>query len=243
MKTAFRNSLVTMVISAVIIGYAAVAYLRNAIYLTPIELWKATAAAAGHKQRPHENYGQALSTAGFYMEALREFETVQAMPSDGSVPMRDLYREIGVVYFRLNMIDEAIVAWKKGLVYADYDPGLMNNLALAFLKKGQYVEAEAYAKQGLITDVAMPTLLNTLGEVAMQNRDYGQAVEYFLKVLEINPDDTSGAWNTALAYAQNGQYEKAQAYVNRYLARESAEESRQQALALLHFLNEKLDRQ
>jgi Flp pilus assembly protein TadD len=155
-------------------------------------LWGATAAAAWHQQCPHENYGQSLSAAGFCEEALREFKIVQSMPEDGSVPMRDLYREIGMVYFRLNMIDESIFAWGKGLVYATYDPSLMNNLALAFLKKGQYVEAEAYAKQGLIMDAAMPTLLNTLGEVAMQNRDYGHAVDQFIKVLEINPDDSAG---------------------------------------------------
>ncbi len=239
MKTALKNSLATLVIVAVIIGYAAAAYLRNSIYLTPVTLWGATAAVAWHKQRPHENYGQALSAAGFYKEALREFRIVQSMPEDGSVPVRDLYREIGVVYFRLDMIDEAVVAWKKGLVYADYDPSLMNNLALAFLKKGQYAEAEAYAKQGLILDAAMPTLLNTLGEVAMQNQDYGRAVDYFLKVMEINPDDSSGAWNASLAYAQDGQYEKALQFVNRYLARESAQQNPQQALELLNYLNEK----
>ncbi len=242
MKTIFKNNLVTLVIVAVITGYAAAAYLRNSIYLTPVTLWGATAASAWHKQRPHENYGQSLSTAGFYEEALREFMIVQSMPEDGSVPLRDLYREIGVVYFRLNMVDEAIRAWKKGLVYADYDPGLMNNLALAFMQKGQYAEAEAYAKQGLMIDAAMPSLLNTLGEVAMRNRDHGQAADYFLKVLERNPDDPSGGWNAALALARDGQYEKALAQVTRYLARESSVHNRQQALELLHYLNKKLDR-
>ena len=243
MKTAAKNSLMMFLACALITGYAAAAYLRNAIYLTPVTLWGATAAVAWNKQRPHENYGQSLSAAGFYRAALREFKLVQSMPDDGSVPLRDLYREIGVVYFRLNMLDEAIAAWKRGLVYAAFDPGLMNNLALAFLQKGRYAEAEAYATQGLMLCNTMPSLLNTLGEVAMRNRDYGRAVNYFIKVLEINPDDSAGTWNVALAYTQAGQYEKALAYVNRYLAQESGPQNRRQAVDLLNNLNAKLGRQ
>jgi len=227
---------------AVIIGYAVAAYQRNGIYLTPVTLWGVTADVAWHKQRPHENYGQSLSAVGFYEEALREFKIVQSMPEDGSVPLRDLYREIGVVYFRLNMIDESIVAWKKGLVYAVYDPGLMNNLALAFLKKGQYAEAEAYATQGMVLGGTKPTLLNTLGEVAMRQRDYERAVDYFTRVLEINPDDSAAAWNVALAHTEQGQYEKALTEVTQYLARETEPQSRQQARELVDSLNRKLGR-
>jgi len=243
MKTAAKNSLTMFLACTLITGYAAAAYLRNNIYLTPVTLWGATAVATLHKQRPHENYGQSLSAAGFYQEALREFKRVQSMPDDGSVPLRDLYREIGVVYFRLNMLDESIAAWKRGLLYAAFDPGLMNNLALAFLQKGQYAEAEAYATQGLVLCGTMPSLLNTLGEVAMRNRDYGRAVNYFIQVLDINPEDSSVTWNVALAYTQTGQYEKALVYVNRYLARESGPRNRQQAIELLNNLNAKLGRQ
>lgn len=242
MNISFKSGLLVVLTGAVIASYAAAAYMRNGIYQTPLTLWRATADVAWHKQRPHENYGQSLSAAGLYEDALNQFKIVQSMPEDGSVPLRDLYREIGVVYFRLSMIDEAIVAWKKGLVYASYDPSLMNNLALAFLKKGQYVEAEAYAMQGLVLDGAQPTLLNTLGEVAMHNREYEQAADYFTEVLEINPDDAAGEWNAALAYAEGGHYEKAWGYVTRYLASETELQNRQQALTLLKHLNDKLGR-
>ena len=115
----------------VIADYAVAAYLRNSIYLTPLTLWGATADMAWHKECPRENYGQSLSTAGFSEDALREFKIVQSMPEDGSVPLRDRYRENGVVYIRLNMIDESILVWEEGLVYAAYDTSLMNNMALA----------------------------------------------------------------------------------------------------------------
>jgi len=52
-----------------------------------------------NKRRPHENYGQALSTAGLLDEALKQFKTVLALPDDGSVPMRDVQREIGWFIF------------------------------------------------------------------------------------------------------------------------------------------------
>src|SRR5215471_15027824 len=122
------------VLSVLIVGVLATdAYTRNAIYRTHVSLWKSVAESAPNKRRAHENYGQALSTAGslirnpeeaskLYYEALNQFNTVMALPDDGSVPMRDLYREIGVVQFRLNLFDDAISTWETGLKFAPYDP-------------------------------------------------------------------------------------------------------------------------
>jgi hypothetical protein len=61
---------------------------RNRVYMTPVTLWADAASKSINKRRTHENYGQALSTAGKYPEALREFKTVLALRDDGSVPAR-----------------------------------------------------------------------------------------------------------------------------------------------------------
>jgi tetratricopeptide (TPR) repeat protein len=203
---------------------------RNAIYQTPVTLWRATAAIAHTKQRPHENYGQSLSTAGslvgdpviarrYYEEALREFQTVESMPNDGSVPMRDLYREFGVVYFRLELLDDAIAAWKKGLMHAPMDPGIMNNLSVAHMKKGLFDEAGWYAEQALRVNPYMPTLLNTMGEVSMRRGDFDKALEYFKRSIQLNPDDSSQLWNAAIASEQIGRDEDALVYTKRYMSR------------------------
>jgi tetratricopeptide (TPR) repeat protein len=122
--------LVAVVIAACLL---VATYARNRVYKTPVTLWEDASSKSAMKRRTHENYGQALSTAGFYPEALRQFETVLALKDDGSVPMRDLYREMGVVFFRMGLFDDSISAWETGLKHAPSDPSILNNLSVVFI--------------------------------------------------------------------------------------------------------------
>src|SRR5512143_2946725 len=62
----------------------ATAFVRNAAYKSPVTLWADASSKSVNKRRTHENYGQALSTAGILSEALKQFQTVLALPDDGS---------------------------------------------------------------------------------------------------------------------------------------------------------------
>ena len=175
-------SLTTLSLSLLIIcALAATAYQRNSIYHDFITLWGNITKTSPNKRRAHENYGQALSTVGRLEEALREFNTVLALKDDGSVPMRDLYREIGVVYFRMNRMADAISAWQTGLRHAPNDASLLNNLSIALLQTGRYEEAAMQAQTALSADPNLPQALNTMGQVLMLKKDYEKAVNIFFK--------------------------------------------------------------
>jgi tetratricopeptide (TPR) repeat protein len=201
--------------------------------MTPVTLWADAASKSINKRRTHENYGQALSTAGKYPEALREFKTVLALRDDGSVPARDLYREIGVVDFRVGLIDDAITSWQIGLSYAPGDPSLLNNLSVALIKKQRYDEAEAAVRQALAVDPNMPHLLNTLGEILMVRGNYEEALKYFLAAIERGPDTPARYWNAAVAFERTGRYDMAYAYASRFAAMETNPNARQRAAAYL----------
>jgi tetratricopeptide (TPR) repeat protein len=206
---------------------------RNHVYMTPVTLWADAASKSINKRRTHENYGQALSTAGKYPEALREFKTVLALKDDGSVPLRDLYREIGVVDFRVGLIDDAIASWQIGLRYAPGDPSLLNNLSVAFIRQQRYDEAEAAVRQALTVDPNMPHLLNTLGEILMVRGNYEEALKYFFAAIERDPDNPVRYWNAALAFEKTGRYDMAYTYASRFAAMKTNSEDRQRALAYL----------
>lgn len=206
---------------------------RNRIYLTPVTLWADNAAKSPNKRRTHENYGQALSTAGFYNEALNQFKIVLALKDDGSVPLRDLYREIGVVYFRVGLIDDSISSWKTGLKHAPYDPSLLNNLAVAYLRQQRFDEAESAIRQALIGAPSMPQALNSLGEILMIKGKYEEALTYFLQAIKMSPDGASRYWNAAIAFEKTGRKDMALQYVNRYLSMEMNPEMRQRALGYI----------
>ena len=218
-----------IVVVGILTSFVITAHFRNMIYQTPVTMWADAAAKSAKKRRTHENYGQALSTAGILNEALRQFQTVLALPDDGSVPARDLYREIGVVYFRMGLFDDAITAWQTGLRLAPFDPSILNNLSVAFIKKQRYDEAEAAVRQALQIAPSMPHLLNTLGEILMVKGQYEEAVRSFLTAIQYGPDTPARYWNAALALEKTGRYDKAYEYASRYAAMEPNPQLRQQA--------------
>ena len=217
--------------------------MRNRVYRDTISVWKSIVQSSPQKRRPHENYGQALSTAGNYSEALQQFKAVLDLPDDGSVPMRDTYREIGVVYFRLGLFDESINAWKKGLEYAPFDSGLMNNLAIALMKLRRIDEAASYAETAVRHNENMAEPANTLGEIYLAKGEPKKAAFYFQRYVLLRPEDSRGYWNTALALKDAGDYRGSHEYVSQFLAREPDPRYRKAALDLVSFLNAKLKQQ
>jgi len=243
-------SIATMAAAMLIIcALTAAAHARNSIYQTYVTLWKSVSESSPNKRRAHENYGQALSTAGsmarsadearsLYDEALRQFQTVIALRDDGSVPMRDLYREIGVVQFRLQRFDDAIATWQTGLRFAPNDPSLLNNLSIAFMQKGRFAEAATAAEMALSADPNMPQALNTLGQSYMAKGDFERAVQYFLRAIEREPDVPARYWNAALALEQVKKYDQALQYATEYASRERDPIGRQRAYGYVEHLQQ-----
>jgi len=208
-----------LLISAILISLVTASFARNNVYRSTLSLWKNITETSPNKRRAHENYGQALSTAGRLQEALEQFNTVLALKDDGSVPLRDLYREIGVVHFRLGSLDAAVDAWQKGLHYADGDAGLLNNLSVAYMQQERYDEAVASAQAALKANPRMPQLLNTLGQVSMIKKEYEKAANYFLEAIISDPDTPTYYSNAAMALAQTGKYDLAYKNMSMYAAR------------------------
>jgi tetratricopeptide (TPR) repeat protein len=231
-----------LLIAAVLVSLMTATLARNNVYRSTISLWKNITETSPKKRRAHENYGQALSTDGHLQEALEQFNTVLALPDDGSVPLRDLYREIGVVQFRLGSMDAAVEAWQKGLLYADGDPGLLNNLSVAYMQQQRYDEAAASAGAALKANPRMPQLLNTLGQVSMMKKEYDKAAKYFLEAIKSDPDSPTYYSNAAMALASIGKYELAYQNMSMSAARMPDPQQRQKAQGFMDQMKKQLAR-
>jgi tetratricopeptide (TPR) repeat protein len=248
------GSLVKIILAVLIIAaLATAAYSRNSIYRNHVTLWRDVVKCSPDKRRSHENYGQALSTAGseardpeermmLYKEALDQFKTVFALPDDGSVPLRDLYRETGVVYFRMALYDAAISTWETGLRYAPDDPSLLNNLSIALMQTGRIDEAAKAAQTALMGNPRMPQALNTMGQVCLLKKQYKKAANYFVMALEREPDVPSRYWNAALALQQAGKLDMAYKYANMYLSLEPNPALRKRVLPFIEMLKLRMKR-
>ncbi len=226
----------------IITAFIVQAFQRNSIYHDFITLWSDIAKTSPYKRRAHENLGQALSTVGRLDEALREFQTVMALPDDGSVPLRDLYREIGVVYFRMNRMGDAITAWQTGLRFAPYDSSLLNNLSIALLQTGRYDEAAAHAETALSSDPNLPQALNTMGQILLSKKKFNEAVTHFQRAVELQPDVPARYWNLALALEQAGKYDQALQYAQKYLEIEGDGAARQRTIGFIEHLKKVMRR-
>jgi tetratricopeptide (TPR) repeat protein len=240
MKTVIRILLPALLLLASI-ALLTLTFSRNRIYENSVAVWESMVASSPEKRRPHQNYGQALSTAGKLDEALEQFKIVLSLEDDGSVPMRDVYREIGVVQFRRGLLDEAIIAWQKGLQYAPYDAGLLNNLAIAYLKQKQFDKAVLHAETAARSNAYMPEPLNTLGEIYLAKGDPRRAAESFKRYLYLRPEDSRGDWNLALALRAAGDLKQSLQYASQFLARERDPRYRQAAIQLVEHLKGRLN--
>jgi tetratricopeptide (TPR) repeat protein len=224
----------------IIAALAVAAYSRNSIYQNDVTLWASVVKSAPEKRRAHENYGQALSTAGLFKNALEEFKKVIELKDDGSVPPRDLYREIGVVYFRLGKMTEAVTFWKMGLREAPGDPALLNNLSMALLSLGRDDEAVAAAELALAVDPSMLQALTVMGQVAMSKKDYDNAAQYFIRAIDRDPFDPARYWDAAMALQEAKKYDQAYEYAAKYSALENNPAAKQMAQEYLRLLKIKM---
>lgn len=226
---------------------ATLSFMRNSIYLNHVTLWADIVKRSPDKRRAHENYGQALSTAAastarpaerqrYLTDALHEFQTVQALKDDGSVPDRDLYRELGVVYYRLQQYQDAIAAWEHGLHDAPSDASLLNNLSVVMLQQKRYDDAAKYALMALSEVPYMPQALNTMGQYYMAKKNYEKASQYFLKALEQEPDVPQRYWNAAVALEHWGKYDLALQNARRFAMMETDPAALQRVQAYIEHL-------
>jgi len=203
---------------------------RNRVFRDTVSFWADATEKAPGKQRTHHNYGCALADAGLHDAALHEFKTTLAMKPDGSVRLGYLLTEMGISYYELEQYDNAINTWQVELQREPDSAELLNDLAMAFLKKKRYADARAYAERALAIDPSMADTLNTLGQIHLALGDPEAAVRFFLLALEKEPAVASRYWDVIEVFEKTGRHALAREYAGRAKTLEQDARSRQRAL-------------
>jgi tetratricopeptide (TPR) repeat protein len=213
---------------------------RNAIFSDPVTLWRSVAKSTPNKRRIHQNLATSLLSQGIerrdpglYWEALRELQTVLFLPDDNGVDPRLVFGAIGMTYYHLDMVGDAVRAWTEGLERFPGDAALEGNIAFALVRQGRFDEALPHALTSRAADPSLYDVANTLGLIYFEKREYSRAAEQFLAYQELRPEEPLGYWNAALAYEKAGNYLQATEMATRFLAREQDAEKRNRALSFL----------
>lgn len=231
------------IISVLLLGAMVFATVeRNWVWQSKMSLWADVVKKSPDKPRAYMNYGQALSEKGFYKESIPFLIKGLECPDDGSVSRAELYRELGVSYYKLGMLDEAVNAYQNGRKYAAQDPTLLNNLSIALYDKGDNERAQMYAELAIQYAPQFPDIYNTIGNIHFRKGEYEKALGYFTKATELNPDTPLSYWNLGLTFENLGDVQSAYYYLQKYVSMTPDESQRQQALFRLKNLDERTGR-
>jgi len=215
---------------------------RNMVWQSKISLWADVIEKSPNKPRAYMNYGQALSEKGFYRESIDVLSRGLQCKDDGSVQWSELYRELGVSYYKAGDLEEAIKAYRNGRHYAPKDPTLLNNLSIALYDRGEYDQAQMYAEMAVQSNPVFPDVYNTIGNIHFRKGDYEKALTYFMKGRELNPDVPLSYWNLGLTYEYLGDLPSAAYYLKTFVSMVKDESQRNQGLMRLEIVNGRLGR-
>ena len=154
------------------------------------------------------------SSQSFYDEALRLFreqkipEAIQILESllEKDPHFEDGYEALGILYARMNRLDEAIEAAKQ---WIRLNPNAMmahTNLSRFYVQKGMIAEAEH--EQG---EARRLSWIQELKQKKMQmpKVDPKEKIERYKKVVALDPNDVLGYYTLGDAYLENGMHQEA----------------------------------
>jgi tetratricopeptide (TPR) repeat protein len=160
-----------------------------------------------------------------YAEALQEYQRVLAENQD----LYEVHDRIGLCYYRLNDLENAIKAFKRMLEKEPHSRDTLINLSAIYLQKGNLEEGLKYFKQLDEESLKDHGTFYNIGVLLFNNNQMDMAIEYFKKCLTRNPNYVDGYFQLALAHLNKGDMEEAKANLKKII--EIAPESEKAALA------------
>ncbi len=103
----------------------------------------------------------------------------------------------------------------KEMIYKEYiqkypnDWKARNNLAVYYMKQGNFDQAAKCLEKADQLDPNNPTILNNLGVVYWMKGDYNKAKQYFLKAQSLSSNNPNIDYNLGVIAIKEGQYQKA----------------------------------
>jgi tetratricopeptide (TPR) repeat protein len=169
--------------------------------------------------------GDALYQQKKYDEALREYQRVLTENQD----LYQVYDKIGLCYYRLNDIENAIEAFKLMLEKEPQSQDTLINLSAIYFEKGDLEEGMKYFELLDETSLEDPSMFYNIGILLFKNRKIDMAIDYLQKCLAVDPMYVNGYYQLALVYLNKGDLEEAKKNLKKVI--KLAPESEKAALA------------
>jgi tetratricopeptide (TPR) repeat protein len=147
------------------------------------------------------------------VETYQKVLTVKGAP----VPAIRVYYGIGWAQERLNMLPEAVSAYREAANLAPTDAGIVNSVGFVFLKQKKFQDALLQFTKAIDLDPGAPEAYANKGAVADEQGDWNEAIKWYDKVLKLKGHDKHlrALLCCAFDYEALGSYKKAEDYLKR----------------------------
>ena len=153
-------------------------------------------------KNPENSYqiGAIYLSDGNYLQAEIEFK--RAISLDPNNPK--YHNALGLAYLFSNRLYHATEAFKRALSFAPNEPDYHNNLGTAYMEMGEHdLAKDEYMQVAQVT--SYPALFKTyfnIGQIYAEEKNFPEAINYFQKSLQLNPNSPYTHTQLGLVYEQ-----------------------------------------
>ncbi len=124
------------------------------------------------------------------------------------------HNDRGVTRMLLNNYNESLADFRQAMLLAPDEGFIVQNFGLAYREADQLIPAKSMFVQATKKDGTLISSLNLLGLLEIQQGRTDEALTYFMKAIENEPDDILSLVNSGAAYLMAGDMIKAKKYTD-----------------------------
>jgi len=201
----------------VIIGLGCFTYIRNRDWRTEATLWQDAMKKSPLDARPISNLAIQLAwgenpTPLQYDVALAMFKKAMTLNTARDFLLSDIINNIGIIYYHRGEYQKAIDTYKQGL---EIDPGFLKmryDLINSLIMMGQWEEGTVEADRLIANkkNYLKPEYFNIKGFILLWQNQPENALVYFRKALEMDPNNPAVLLNAGVALSLVGEWANAE---------------------------------
>ncbi len=130
-------------------------------------------------------------------------------------PFSDAWTQLGVSYYRMQRMQEALSAYQEALKYNNVDPVTLNNMGSVYFSMNNFQEAMRLFQEAIRYKSDYADALLNIGSCYGATQQYESAIQYFQKAIAVDPKLKQAYYFLGITYRNMGNEALATQYLQK----------------------------